>query len=189
MSKIIYKNYSIAINTSDYQYDPRKFNEYVGSLALYHKRYNLTNDESITLDEAYKIETSNDYICLPVYGYDHGGLTIRTHRFPCPYDSGRLGITYVSKEKLKIMYNVKRISNKLKNKIIEYLENELAEYNCYLTGDIYDIIICDAEDNELDSFSGFYGYDKALAEAQSYVDGIVEYESKKLPVQLSLPLY
>lgn len=192
MSKIIYKNYSIAINNSDYQDDPRKFNDYIGSLALYHKRYTLAKEDNLTIDEAYEIESSNNYICLPVYGYDHGGLTVSTSKFSCPYDSGKLGITYVSKEKLKVMYNVKRISNKLKNKIIEYLENELAEYNCYLTGDIYDIIIYDAEDNELDSFSGFYGYDRALAEAQSYIDSRTEYDeyiAKKLPMQLSLPLY
>ncbi len=189
MNKIEYKNYTINIFSSDYADCPRKIHENLGNLALFHKRYRLVNDESITLDQACDIEKSSNYISLPVYGYDHGGLTIGTNKFSCPYDSGRLGLIYVSKDDIKKCYNVKRISNKLKKSINEILLAEISDYNYYISGEIYDFSIHNHLGEEIDAISGFYGYDEALKESKEYIDGIINYEANKLPVQLSLPLY
>lgn len=38
---------------------------------------------------------------LPVYMYDHSGLTINTTGFSCPWDSGLLGWIYASHDKIK----------------------------------------------------------------------------------------
>ena len=59
----------------------------------------------------------NDNVVLPVYMYDHSGITINTTGFSCPWDSGMVGIIYVSKEKIREKFNIKRISSKLIEKV------------------------------------------------------------------------
>jgi hypothetical protein len=41
---------------------------------------------------------------LPVYLYDHSGLTINTTGFTCPWDSGQIGWIYASHEQVKAEY-------------------------------------------------------------------------------------
>lgn len=41
------------------------------------------------------------FIILPLYLYDHGGITISTRPFSCPWDSGQVGYIYASKDKFR----------------------------------------------------------------------------------------
>jgi hypothetical protein len=49
------------------------------------------------------IQTTLDehYVILPLYLYDHGGITMSTGSFGDPWDSGQVGFIYVSKEKAR----------------------------------------------------------------------------------------
>lgn len=40
-------------------------------------------------------------VVLPLYLYDHGGITMNTGGFSDPWDSGQVGFIFVSKEKIK----------------------------------------------------------------------------------------
>lgn len=46
----------------------------------------------------YLISISDELIILPLYLYDHGGITIKTNPFSCPWDSGQVGWIYAIKE-------------------------------------------------------------------------------------------
>jgi hypothetical protein len=93
---------------------------------------------------------------MPLYLYNHSGITISTSPFSCPWDSGQVGFIYVTKEEVKSEYGVKRITRKLVEKIEGYLEGEVETYDQYLRNDIYGFqIIEDGE--EIDSCYGFYG--------------------------------
>jgi hypothetical protein len=102
---------------------------------------------------------AKDCLYLPVYIYDHSGITINTTGFHCPWDSGQFGFIYVAKEKVRSEYSVKRISKKLRSRIYDYLRAEIETYDNYLTGAVYGYIVTDEEGEEVDSCWGYYGYD------------------------------
>jgi len=113
------------------------------------------------------------YLSLPLYLYDHSGITMSCAAFSCPWDSGQVGLIYVSKEKLREEYSSKIITPKIREKALSVLRAEVEEYDRYLTGDCwgYEIYeMCDdqelidagwedTEGNCVDSCWGFLGYD------------------------------
>lgn len=44
------------------------------------------------------VEKSNKYVILPLYLYDHSGITMNTSGFHCNWDSGQVGWIYASKK-------------------------------------------------------------------------------------------
>lgn len=86
------------------------------------------------------------YTCLPLYLYDHSGLTISTTPFTCLWDSGQVGWIFMSQKRAKEegIDNPKSV-----------LEAEVKEYDCYLLGEVYGYIVKDSEGNEIDSCWGF----------------------------------
>lgn len=42
-----------------------------------------------------------EYVLLPLYLYDHSGITMKTSGFSCPWDSGQVGFIYASKDTFK----------------------------------------------------------------------------------------
>ena len=116
----------------------------------------------------YLIKEKHAAVILPMYMYDHSGITVNTVGFSCPWDSGRIGFIYVSREKVMKEYGVKKIGAKLKAKVAEYLKGEVETYDQWLTGDVYGFRIfketkCDkcghVGDETEDSCYGFYGRD------------------------------
>ncbi|TEB04760.1 hypothetical protein Psch_03522 [Pelotomaculum schinkii] len=99
----------------------------------------------------------NDCIILPLYLYDHSGITMNTTGFYCPWDSGQVGWIYVTKEMVRREYGIKRITKKIREKVIQALKSEVNVYSEYLEGNVYGYVLEDAEGNELDSCWGFYG--------------------------------
>lgn len=104
-----------------------------------------------------------NYIMLPLYLYDHSGITISTGPFSCPWDSGQIGYIYVSIKDVLKEFNRKKMSKKLRQKVIDILNSEVNSYDHYLTGSVYGYMIEPAnENNEIecdDSCWGFLGYD------------------------------
>jgi hypothetical protein len=101
------------------------------------------------------------YIILPIYMYDHSGITIRTSPFSCPWDSGQIGYIYVSIDEIKSEHkNWKIITKSRKEYIKRVLQSEIKAYDQFLTGDVYGYIVNDpVTGNHIDSCWGFYGDD------------------------------
>jgi hypothetical protein len=79
-------------------------------------------------------------VILPVYAYEHGGVTISTGSFNCPWDSGQLGYIYATKDKiLESLGREKgrRLGPKDKAKAREIMESEIKVFDQYLTGDVW----------------------------------------------------
>jgi len=99
----------------------------------------------------------NDVVYLPIYAYLHGGITIKHSPYLCSWDSGQIGYHYVTKEDIRKEYNVINVTKKIKDRVINVLENELKVYRAYLEGNCYGFIVKDNEDNIVDSCWGFIG--------------------------------
>ena len=77
-------------------------------------------------------------VILPLYLYDHSGITMNTTGFSCNWDSGQVGWTFVSKKKVREEYGVKKITQSLIDKVTEVLVGEVRTYDMYLTGELYE---------------------------------------------------
>jgi hypothetical protein len=159
--------------------DPREWDN-LGTMVCWHRRYNLgdkhnyrdpddfwtslaeeiTGDpdrvERMSLEQREKIVRENAVV-LPLYLYDHGGLTMNTTGFSCPWDSGQVGWIYVTKKKIREEYGVKRVTKKLCDHVLSVLKNEVKEYAQWLEGDVYGFVVEDNKGNELYSSFGFFG--------------------------------
>lgn len=165
-------NHLLQIIQEQYPESPRDWDN-LGTMYCEHRGYNLGDkDAEDPRDEEGTLR--KDIVFLPLYLYDHSGITMNTTGFSCPWDSGCVGIIYVSKEKIKQEYGWKVLTKARKEKILSYLENEVKVYDQYLTGDVYGFRVVEyaEEDNyeeEIDSCWGFYGNDPAKNGMDSYL--------------------
>lgn len=108
------------------------------------------------------------YVCVKfIYMYDHSGIAISTKDFKDPFDSGVIGI--ISLDKQTIINEVGNADETNWYTLAEnYIENDVEEYNQWITGDIYDFCLeklvkcphCNHESEEtIDAVGGFYGND------------------------------
>jgi len=147
---------------------PREWDN-LSTFIMQHERYSFgdrefKNDSSyISFENDFKYHlnavhdcTIKDVIYLPVYMYDHSGITLSTTSFSCSWDSGQIGYTYVTKEQVRKEYNVKRISSKLKEQVLSIMRAEIKTLDQYLIGDIYGFTI-KYNDGSVNSCWGFYG--------------------------------
>lgn len=88
----------------------------------------------------YKV-VEEHYIMLPLYLYDHSGITMSTGPFSCPWDSGQVGWIYVTKKKVREEYGWKKLNKKRIEKIEGHLKAEVEEYDRFLAGRVYGFVI------------------------------------------------
>ncbi len=180
-------NKEITISYDELQDDPRQFSESLGTMACFHKRYDIgdpTHRDENPLEFQEWVTTSKEIAkYFPIYLYDHSGLTIRTYPFECRWDSGLLGYIYVTKERVRKVYGVKRISPQLLDKVSKVLLEEIEEMDYYLRGEVYCIDL--EEDGEvIDSICGIYGYDNLKDYLNTEVSN--SYQFKQVVEQLDL---
>lgn len=117
-------------------------------------------------------------LVLPLYLYDHSGLTISLGAFSCPWDSGQVGFIVVTKESIMSEFNCDDANewgeNGWKTKAQEVARQEIETYDMYLTGDVWGYIIEDENGNIIDSLWGCYGYDYCESEAKAVIKHLQE---------------
>lgn len=122
---------------------PREDCENLGKMVCFHKRYRL-GDSGNPIDpswfnswremEEYIDRKLNAMVILPVYMYDHSGITISTKPYDCPWDSGQLGFIYATRDDIVKWFERKRWSKTLYELTEKILEQEVEEYDRYLQG-------------------------------------------------------
>lgn len=168
-----YKGYNIQVEYDEFPLNPREECDNLGTMVCFHNRYNLGDKHDFSLEEARKYEDREDWICLPLYLYDHSGITMNTTGFHCPWDSGQVGFIYVSKEDVRNEYGWKRLTQERIKRIEGYLRNEVEEYDYYLRGECYMFDVKkDGEDVDFNGF-GFSDVDECIRCAKSQIDCMV----------------
>jgi len=155
-----YKGYLIVLEQENDPVNPRE-DENLGTMLCIHRNYLLGDDPKASREEIldYLEGRKQDIaISLPLYLYDHGGITMNTTGFSCPWDSGIVGTIFANKEKVRKCYGVKRITKKLEERVKNDLRNEVKLYDDYLTGNVYGFYI-KKDDEIMESCFGFYGDD------------------------------
>lgn len=164
--------------TDDNPNSPRE-NDNIGIMVCFHSRHTLGDNNLNTIKSEdfnsweeiknYIIKTEKAICMLPLYLYDHSGISIKVGSFQgllpqghAEFDSGQVGFIYTTKEQLKIM----GVEKESKKQIAKYLTSEVETYNKYLTGDSYSIVKevynHNKEQINYDMVGGFLGYEDTL---------------------------
>lgn len=125
-----------------------------------HRRYDLGDRQTQDVSEIEEFEASCDWH-LPLYLYDHSGITISTEPFSCPWDSGRVGSIGITKAQLEATGLPVHRENALM-----VMRQEVEVYDQYLTGDVWQYTITDDDGEIKDSLCGIYGHDYAEEEGR-----------------------
>lgn len=107
-----------------------------------------------------------DYVILPIYLYDHSGITINTTGFSCRWDSGLVGFIYVRREDAIMELHVDGIPPE-DERIEELLLAEVTAYDTYLRGDMYGWTIPLLNE----SVWGYFGKEDAEADVKGTIEG------------------
>ena len=110
-------------------------------------------------DYLIKVMDKKGYFALPVYKFEHTGISYEAamrNPYNCPFDSCLIGIIYASKKDIRKEYQTKRITSKIKTKVLELMKAEVKEYSSYSNGEVYYYRLLD-DLEEIDACGGFIG--------------------------------
>ena len=147
---------------------PREWDN-LGHMVCWHRRYSLGDPHDIDHSnfgsweeiEEYLVKKMDACVILPIYMYDHSGITIST-KYVYPYtdrwDAGQIGFIYCTKKKIREYFSVKYVTEKWKKRARGVLMDEVDIYDYYLRGEVYGFKLFE-DGKEIDSCCGFYGDD------------------------------
>lgn len=165
------KGHAIVIKYDKDADSPREWSN-LGKLFL---RTRSVNNQECTEDEMRSAR-----VRVPVYKYEHSGIVLKAslngNPFSCPWDSCMAGYIVASAEDIRKEYNVKRITKKVVEKVVDVLEGEIDTYSQWIEGEVYGFEIyrvsddvdddCVEQEGEwVDSCWGFYSVEDAVADA------------------------
>ena len=133
-------------------------------------------------------------VLLPVYAYEHGGITISTGSFSCSWDSGQLGYIYTTREKIVESYGRgkgARLRQNDKKNARKVLEAEIETVDQYLTGDVWcwriesravPVLQSQTSENEtgwqlIESCYGCYGHGYTVDEGKATLTRAIEIDA------------
>lgn len=194
-----YKGYRIKILYDEDPSNPREDRDNLGIMVYKHRRYKLGDEEigdpidflcdPIGIDEEER-EYNNEYLAevfakaqeklaiLPLYLYDHSGITMSTSPFSCPWDSGQVGYIYCPLERAINNFMVSQNSDwdtplvnwygddkvSLRQATEKVLQAEVEDFDSYISGEVYGFKIMeidkddpDEEGDEINSCWGYFG--------------------------------
>lgn len=109
-------------------------------------------------------QVPKDAIVLPVWMYSHGAVAYAAaerNPFHCPWDSGQVGVIFVTRSDIRKEFGWKRISKKREQKIKDLLKGEVEVFSQWANGEVYGFVNTETGD----SCWGFYSIEEALNEA------------------------
>jgi hypothetical protein len=173
---IQHKGYDITLWVDEHAESPREWDN-MGTMVCFHKRYDLGDKHEYTMDELNKLVQRPKIISLPLYLYDHSGLTISTSPFSCPWDSGQVGYIFVSPSKVRKDMCVKVITDEVIAKAKALLQSEVDMYDAYVRGSVCGYTV-QKEGRTVDSVGGYYSHTSALDDAFAAVAADIQSEGE-----------
>jgi len=155
--------------------DPREWDN-LGTMVCFHKGYNLGDKHNFRNNQEFKEwwkENGKGGVILPLYLYDHSGITMRTGPFSCPWDSGQVGWIYATRETI-----IKEYGKNSRKKAEKLLEGEVKTYDQFLTGDIWGYKIENEEGEHIESCWGFFGAEYCKEEGLSMLKYVIKEEKQ-----------
>ena len=169
-----HKGHEIKIEQDDNAESPREWDN-LCVIHVAHRRYSIGDEnynDSASIHAAEREAKRNGDICLPLYMYDHSGITIALTPFSCRWDSGQVGFVQVPRDKMIEEFGKKIFTKALKEKGLELAQGEVETLDIYIRGDVVGYTV----DEDGDSCWGFFGVEEATNEAKSVIDHMLKAE-------------
>jgi len=167
--------YTYRIEQDEDAENPRTAYDNASHMACWHRDYDLGDDlkKQDCPNEpgefaAWAEQTKAVY--LPLYLYDHSGITMSTSSFHDRWDSGQVGYIYLTRETILKEWGWKVLTKERRTFLENYMKGDVETYDQYLTGDVYGYIVEDENGETLDSCWGFYGSEHAEEEGKASME-------------------
>jgi hypothetical protein len=175
--------------------DPRAEYDNAAVMACWHRRYRLGDADGPArlrdavrasrghrphddnLDDPYVLRAAltrcRDIVSLPLYLYDHSGITISTSRsypFNNRWDAGQVGFVFMTRAQILAQFapsGAERLTARLRARAEALMRAEVAIYDQYLTGDVFGYVVEDDIGEHLDSCWGFFGREACVEEGRA----------------------
>lgn len=198
---IKYKGCKIELVQDEDAPNPRTDWDNVGVMLCKHRDYILGDrkrgETEPGADEIIEVTQRKDVLWMPLYLYDHSGITIKagsahsnwidnTNQFvgdSAGWDTSTVGIIYCTKKQAVEEWGKKKFTKEVAAKALAYLKGEVETYASYLEGDVIGYITKGPDGEDIDSCWGFFpddsqGYGKRwdypIGEAKSSINHWLE---------------
>jgi len=173
--------FSLAIYSDPDPLNPRTDYDNLATFATWHRnaRIGERQIEGMNLKAMVKMlkeEGEEVLAILPIWLYDHSGMTIRSQKsgrpgypFTCQWDSGQVGWAYVTREKAEKMgctpgatyidHETKEEKTYDRDYYEEQIIGEVETLDQVMTGQVYGFVVYDRHNEDVDSCWGFIGDD------------------------------
>jgi len=169
--------YTVKVLQDDDPMNPRADCDNLATMICFHRNYNLGDEHNYDREGMDILRKRKDIIWLPLFLYDHSGITMNTTGFNDGWDSSCVGIIYIEKEKYRKEFNCKRVNKK---KVYNFLKADVEEYDNYLTGEVYGYIVENEAGENIDSCYGYSGNSEfALNEGIQAAQAQIRYDIKQ----------
>jgi len=163
------QTFAVWLSRDDWGEDPRKEYDHAGHMVCWHRRYELGDEQPggdpvEYYETVIRPEVQKGGVALPLYLYDHSGITMATSPFSCSWDSGQVGYIYMEADTVQLQFSGNEEA------ALKALKSEVEEYDMHLVGDVWQYTIdvvsrcqcCNQEVGEdFDALSGLYGLEYA----------------------------
>lgn len=169
-AEVLEPKLTVKIAHDDDPSNPRE-NDHIGVMYCEHGRYTLGDKDAA---DPRQINSAEIVLRLPIYMYDHSGLTVSHGAFSCQWDSGQIGMHYILKttaDKEWPGWTLEDLQN--------VLEGELEEYDYYLRGDAWGFVVEDENGDAVESCWGFLGDKLEYTGILDHIDSELHEQAKQ----------
>jgi hypothetical protein len=177
-----YRGYSIEVFYDESPENPLKEFDFLGTFSTFTCKYDLSSKDNPfkTPEELQAFFDKEKPIYIPIYIYDHSGITINTIGFSFIWDSAKIGYIWVDRKKVLGDYNKKKLSKSLIETVKKVLKTEVEQVDQWLKGEVYGYQIKDEDGEEVDSCWGYWDTPNQIIEnCKEVVDILVKLQPAK----------
>jgi hypothetical protein len=147
---------------------PREWENF-GTMACWHNKYKLGDEQPQLEPKDFIDDLPEGTVILPLYLYDHSGITMNTTGFTSPWDSGQVGIIYCTPKTLSKKHGTNlplrngKLDSAVEEQTIQIMKDEVEVYDQFLRGDVWGFQLikecpeCGHDTEVEDSCFGFFG--------------------------------
>lgn len=190
MEELKFCGYTIRIEQDPSPENNPRDMDHLGLMVCLHGKYQLGDYNSELVKSLSSRDLVEDYLAkneaywLPLYLLDHSGLSLSTKPFNDVWDSGQVGVIFVTKQQAKNLldYEAKTCSDdKFRETVICHLQTEVENYDQYLTGDVHSYTVFDRAGTEIASCSGCFGREYTEMMAKAEIENHINEQPAEVP--------
>ncbi len=158
--------------------DKEESKKYEDSDDLFRSISGVNDDKEYTTTELLELAKEKAYI-LPLFLYDHSGITMSTGSFSCQWDSGQVGWIFIMKDnkELKSWTEPWLKGRSIEEAAYGLMKGEVKHYDDFITGNVFGYSVKDDDGDYGESEWSYFGNHNEsgiVDEIQSHINNFIE---------------